>query len=207
MSAPDSGRRGRPRSPEVDDAIITAALELFTEGGANAASMQAIAARAGVGRLTVYRRWANKEDLIAQAIESARADIPDPDPETLAETSLTDLVERVLPGAAATLARPGFRALLAQTLGSNQTHPRIMRSYWDHHIEPRRRVSLALLKRARDIGDLPADTDVEVLVDMMVGAVIYRVLQPQPLDAADAERFLRAVYTQAGLLKARPADG
>ncbi|MFE3458405.1 TetR/AcrR family transcriptional regulator [Nocardiopsis aegyptia] len=199
--------RGRPRSTEADEAILTAALELFTEGGAGAASMQAIAARAGVGRLTVYRRWSTKEELIAQAIESARADIPDPDPATLADTSLPDLIERVLPGAAETLARPDFRALLAQTLGSTQTHPRIMRAYWDHHIEPRRRVSMALLERARDAGDLPAGTDLEVLVDMMVGAVVYRVLQPRPLDAAEAERFLRAVYTQAGLLKGPAADG
>ena len=198
--------RGRPRSTEADGAILSAALELFTEGGPGAASMQAIAARAGVGRLTVYRRWSTKEELIAQAIESARADIPDPDPATLAATPLSELIERVLPGAAETLARPSFRALLAQTLGSTQTHPRIMKSYWDHHIEPRRRVSMALLERARDVGDLPADADLEVLVDMMVGAVVYRVLQPRPLDAVEAERFLRAVYTQAGLLKG-PGDG
>ncbi|CAL9369166.1 hypothetical protein SUDANB121_00833 [Nocardiopsis dassonvillei] len=194
MSTPARGR-GRPRSPEADRAILEAALELFTEGGAEAASMQAIADRAGVGKLTVYRRWSGKEELIAQAIESARVDTA-----AAGDGPLHEVVERALPGAAATLAAPGFRALLAQTLGTAQTHPLIMRAYWENHVMPRRRATLALLERAREAGELPPHTDLEVVVDMVVGAVIYRVLRPEPLDEAEAGRFLRSLYVQAGLL-------
>ncbi|QVQ51856.1 TetR/AcrR family transcriptional regulator [Spiractinospora alimapuensis] len=189
--------RGRPRDPETDRAILDAALDLFVEGGAEAASMQAIAARAGVGKLTVYRRWSAKEELIAQAIEARRGDIPEPHGDTVAQA-----VERVIPPAVEAMVHPGFRAMLAQTLGSAQTHPRIMAAYWDNHILPRRRVAEVLLTRAVAEGLIPSDADFDILIDMMVGAVTYRVLQPRPLDRSEAERYLRSVYRQAGLLPA-----
>ncbi|MFC7110976.1 helix-turn-helix domain-containing protein [Nonomuraea rubra] len=65
----DRRGRGRPRDPETDAAILRAALELFIERGVEGTSMEQIAKRAGVGKLTVYRRWSTKEDLIAQAVE------------------------------------------------------------------------------------------------------------------------------------------
>ena len=60
--------RGRPRDPAVDTAILRAAFDLFIERGIDGASIEQIARRADVGKLTVYRRWSSKEDLVAQAI-------------------------------------------------------------------------------------------------------------------------------------------
>ena len=199
-------RRGRPRDPETDRAILDAALELFVEKGAEGTSMQAIAARAGVGKLTVYRRWSTKEELIAQAVETARGDIPEQSVEDSAAT-VPEMVENAVPAAAAAIAEPGFRAVLAQMLGSAQTHPRIMEACWEHYILPRRRAAAALLVRAVEEGLVEPGADFDALTDMMVGAVVYRVLQPVPLDAAEAERYLRSVYRQAGLLPAAPGGG
>ena len=67
---PMSRGRGRPRDPDIDTAILRAAFELFVERGIDGASIEQIAKRAGVGKLTVYRRWSSKEELLAQAIES-----------------------------------------------------------------------------------------------------------------------------------------
>lgn len=192
--------RGRPRDPAADAAILRAALELFIDGGVEGTSMQAVAQRAGVGKLTVYRRWSSKEELLAQAIETARGDIPEPPVDEMADTPVTELVERALPAAAEALAAPDFRAMVARIFGSAVSHPALMSTYWENYIQPRRRTTRALLERTIQEGTLAAHTDLDVLTDMMVGAVLYRVLQPEPLDVAEARRYLEAVYRQAGLL-------
>lgn len=190
--------RGRPRDPATDTAILRAALELFVEGGVEGTSMQGVAQRAGVGKLTVYRRWSSKEDLLAQAIETARGDIPDAPADD--RTPVPDLIERALPAAAEALAAPEFRGIVARIFGSSVSHPALLETSWERYILPRRRAARALLDRAIEEGTLAAGTDVEVLTDMMVGAVLYRVLQPQPLDVTEARRYLESVYRQAGLL-------
>lgn len=87
-------------------------------------------------------------------------------------------------------------------LGTTPTHPRIMEASWEHYILPRRRAAALLLERAVQEGsvDADADADFDALIDMMVGAVVYRVLRPEPLDRGRAERYLRSVYRQVGLL-------
>ena len=75
-----------------------------------------------------------------------------------------------------------------------------MAAYWGRYIAPRRRQAAALLERARELGTVAADADLEVAIDMMVGAVTYRVLQPAPPDVDEMRRYLREVYRQVGLL-------
>src|SRR6266511_2641912 len=68
---------GRPRSARVDEAIIDAVLEMVAEGHTvDALSMDAVAARAGVGKATIYRRWPNKEALIIDAVASMKGPVP-----------------------------------------------------------------------------------------------------------------------------------
>ncbi|MEV6866098.1 TetR/AcrR family transcriptional regulator [Streptosporangium subroseum] len=199
-SQPPSRGRGRPRDPETDAAILRVALEVFVERGVEGASIEQIAKRASVGKLTIYRRWDSKEKLLAQAIESARGDIPEPSDHDVAALPVVELIEHILPAAAATLAAPDFRALIARVLGSAVSHPILMATYWEHYILPRRRVTRLLLERAVHQSVLAADTDIDALMDMMVGAVIYRLVQPDPLDATEMASYLRSVYRQAGLL-------
>ncbi|MGS2644447.1 TetR/AcrR family transcriptional regulator C-terminal ligand-binding domain-containing protein [Streptosporangium sp. LJ11] len=197
--APGRGR-GRPRDPQTDAAILRAALEVFVERGVEGSSIEQIAQRASVGKLTVYRRWDSKEKLLAQAIESARGDIAEPPAGDLPDQPIADLIERMLPTLAETLASPGFRALIARVLGSAISHPALMATYWEHYILPRRHATRLLLERAVHQGVLDAGTDIDALMDMTVGAVTYRLLQPGPLDATEMERYLRGIYRQAGLL-------
>jgi AcrR family transcriptional regulator len=197
--------RGRPRDPEADAAILRAALDLFIEGGVEGTSIEQIAKRAGVGKLTVYRRWSSKEELLAQAIESARDRVQDATSvEDPAEVSMTELIERALPAAAEALADDRFRTLVARIFGSSKSHPALMATYWEHYIVPRRHATRVLLEQAKKEGVLAEDTDMDVLIDMMVGGVLYRAIQPGPLDVAEARRYLEAVYRQAGLLPPAP---
>jgi AcrR family transcriptional regulator len=200
-AAPAPRGRGRPRDPEVEDSILRAALELFLERGVDGASIEQIARRAGVGKLTVYRRWSTKEDLLVQAIESLVSDEDRwPTNEEIESVSPHELIERALPSAAEAAASPEFRALVSRVLGSAVSHPSLLATYWKHYILPRRKLTSALLERAKAAGTVPEDADLDVLTDMMAGAVTYRVLQPDPPDAAEMRRYLRALYRQAGLL-------
>ncbi|MEU4235241.1 TetR/AcrR family transcriptional regulator [Nonomuraea sp. NPDC026600] len=191
--------RGRPRDPQTDTAILNAALELFVERGVEGISIEQVAKRAGVGKPTVYRRWSTKEDLIAQAIEQWVAAEVTPSAADVYALPLRDIVERVLPAAAETAASPAFRALVARIMGSAVSHPSLMAVYWRHYIVPRRKLAATMLQRAQADGILAPDTDLDVLIDMMAGAVTYRVLQPDPPDAAEMLRYLTSVYRQAGL--------
>ncbi|MGV0718018.1 TetR/AcrR family transcriptional regulator [Mycolicibacterium sp. XJ662] len=193
--------RGRPRDPELDAAIRTAALELFIAQGISAMSIEQVAKRAGVGKPTVYRRWPSKERLVSDAIESLiGAEIHWADAEEIAATPPQQLVRRNIDAAARTAADPTFRALVAQVYGSAVTHPVLIQTYWTHYIVPRRRSAIALLKRAQADGLVAADADLDVIVDMLAGAVTYRVLQPDPPNFGQMKRYLTAAYRQVGLL-------
>ncbi|KAA0118363.1 TetR/AcrR family transcriptional regulator [Mycolicibacterium sp. P9-22] len=193
--------RGRPRAEATDRAILQAALELFIERGVEGASMEQIAKRAGVGKPTVYRRWHNKEDLIAAAIETLVADEVGWAPADVIETqSPYAVVEAAIDAAATVTTTHEYRALVARVFGSAVSHPELMARYWESYILPRRQLAARLLERAREEGTVAADADLGVAIDMMVGAITYRVLQPDPPDVEEMRRYLRQVYRQVGLL-------
>lgn len=192
--------RGRPRDVAVDDAILRAALELFIERGVEGTSIEQVARSAGVGKLTVYRRWSTKEELIAQALEvEFRPGEWTADP-SWDEAELTGFLERAAGALSEYMATPRYQALIARVLGLSRSHPRLMRVYWDRFAAPRRTATRALLERAVANGRLPRDTDVDVVMDMIVGSVIYRLLQPDQPTAEELRRYQLAVFRQAGLL-------
>src|ERR1043166_4984722 len=78
QAQPGQRRPGRPRSEQADRAIIEAALSLFAESGPEGLCIERVAARAGVGKATIYRRWPGKEDLLLDAIAALRPPLPQP---------------------------------------------------------------------------------------------------------------------------------
>ncbi|GGM27766.1 TetR/AcrR family transcriptional regulator [Promicromonospora citrea] len=208
--SPPPRPRGRPRSDAADTAILAAARELLATDGVAGAGMEQVARRAGVSKVTVYRRWSSKEALLAAAFESAGAGLPartldgggDPPSsyDGLTYSEMARLIDDALPTAADALADPQYRALLAAVFGARSTHPGLLAVFWEHHVLPRRRTALVLLERATAEGHLPAGTDVEALLDMTVGALVYRLLQPGEIDRDELLAYLRRVYRQAGLI-------
>ncbi|GAB3451837.1 TetR/AcrR family transcriptional regulator [Actinophytocola sediminis] len=203
MTESASRGRGRPRDPAVEAAILRAAFDLFLERGADGTSIEQVAKRAGVGKLTVYRRWATKEELLAGAIEVVLQERDWPDTEQIATGTPAEVVERFLPTAAEVTASPRFRALVSRVYGCAVSHPALMATYWRHYIQPRRAATFVMLRHAQQAGTVPADADLDVVIDMIAGAVTYRVLQPNPPDVAEMRRYLEAIYRQAGLLPPR----
>src|SRR5215472_9132938 len=171
---------GRPRSPAVDQAILRAALELFIEHGVSGASIERIAKRAGVAKTSIYRRWSSREALLAQAIEVFRN----------ATGFTTDLVNstppqdfiKLLIGACDMVARPEIRRLMARLIGSIPDCPKLIEVYRETYLLPRRQAFGRALERAQAAGLLAAGADLEALADMIIGAVIYRLVMPSIED-------------------------
>ena len=164
------GRKpGRPRSAKAEQAIIQAALELFAEKGPDGLCVEAVAARAGVGKATVYRRWKNKEDLLLAALGSLKSPLPDPDSGSVRD-DLIALVT-VMSQDAVDPARQRQYTLL---LGEGEKYPRLMARYAETVIEPRREVIRSVLRRGIATGQLRADLDVEIVLLTLTGAAMSR---------------------------------
>ena len=182
---------GRPRSREADAAILDAALETLIERGAAATSIEQVARRAGVTRATVYRRFPDKTRLLIATVE-ATYDAPPRTPE------IRD-VEHLVAGWAHVLAIPRQRRLLRRLYGAIEDAPELARAYHDLFGRHRDQARRAALERARDRGQLPEYTNVDVLLDMLTGAVWQHLAaRPDTSTADEVERFLRAVLHQAG---------
>jgi AcrR family transcriptional regulator len=190
---------GRPRDPDADAAILRAALEVLVEQGVPGASIDRIAKRAGVAKVTVYRRWSSKEDLLADAVEAAREAIPAADETATPAEDLPGIVDELLPQWSEALTRPRLRVLAARLLGAGPDHPKLLEAYREHHVKPRRERALATLRRARDAGVLGPEADLDMLIDMMNGAVLqFLLLGEDAPDPAAARAYLERLFRQVG---------
>src|SRR5262249_2760312 len=135
----DQVRRGRPRSEEADRAIIGAALDMFAESGAEGLCIEKVAARAGVGKATIYRRWPGKEDLLLDALAALRAPLPNPKGE-----SVRDDLAALLDAMRAEAIDPRQVRQFALLLGEGARYPRLIERYVEAVVEPRRDVFRAV---------------------------------------------------------------
>ncbi|MBN6056645.1 TetR/AcrR family transcriptional regulator, partial [Nonomuraea sp. RK-328] len=185
---------------------MKAALELFVERGLEGANFEQIAKRAGVAKVTVYRRWSSKEELLIQAIEQARTLVPEADIWATADATAQPVEERLTDSWVRTFGDARFRAILAQLIGSSVTQPSLLATYREQYIQPRRQLIHAALERARRDGRLAADADIDTVIDMVVGAAMYRMLinPDTPADPAATRQYLQAVLRQADRLLRLP---
>jgi AcrR family transcriptional regulator len=164
-----SRRPGRPRSERAERAIIDAALSLFAESGPEGLCIERVAARAGVGKATIYRRWPGKEDLLLDAIAALKSPLPEPAGRSVREDLVTLL------GAMCRQAADPRRAReFALLLGEGAKYPRLMARYVETVLEPRREVIRSVLRRGMATGELRPDLDVDTALFMLVGAVLVR---------------------------------
>jgi AcrR family transcriptional regulator len=166
----DVRRPGRPRSPEAHAAILSAALELAVEGGLRGLSMEAIAARAGVGKATIYRRWKSKEALFAEALGSIALN-----PEVPDTGSARGDFEVVSGAAVGRMAPQAFR-VLPRLMADAADDPELLEALHAAMLRPRRAAIATILRRGIERGELRADIDIEVVSDMLIGPMIARVL-------------------------------
>jgi AcrR family transcriptional regulator len=171
-SGDGGGQRGRPRSQEADRAILTATVELLATKGLAAMSIEEVAARAGVGKATIYRRWSSKGLLALDAfVASFRAQQAEPDTGTLRG----DLVAALRAWVRAVIRTP-MGPMLTGLIAEAQ-HDTELRAAWrDRVIEPLRSQHRVMLDRAMARGEIPASVDREVVLDLFFGAAQHRLL-------------------------------
>lgn len=171
MSHPDKKPPGRPRSAQSHQAMLQATLELLAEVGFNAMSMDAIAARAGVGKTTIYRRYSSKAELVADAIESLREEVSIPDTGNLAN-DLDALIE----SAAQITLSPIGRQTVAIITSSALSNPEFAQTYWAKYLQPRRQAFAVVLERAKARNEVQADLDPGLVFDTMSGIMLYALI-------------------------------
>ena len=165
-----TGRRpGRPRSERAEQAILDATLDAIGECGIEGVRCEDVAARAGVGKATLYRRWQGKEELLIAAFASLKSPLPEPRGESVRE-DLTAMLAVL----AADANDPRSAQQFALLHGEEQRYPLLVARYRDEVIEPRRQLIRSVLRRGIETGELRADTDVEVAMLALTGAVMAR---------------------------------
>ena len=177
--------RGRPRSEEAHDAILLAAVALTREVGYDAVTMDGIAARAGVGKTTVYRRWTSKELLVTEAIGRIVRSFPVPQTGTL-DGDLLQLMQQ----AVGMYRDPASLALLSGLVAAMARSTPIAEAVRTGFVASWRDAVRAVLTRGVASGELRSDTDVELALDLLGGPPFYRFLIT---GTAIDERLARAL--------------
>ncbi len=178
-------RPGRPRSEAARRAILSAAQRLFRKGGIDAVSVDAIAARAGVSKATVYRWWPNKAAVLLESVVGGMRPLADyQDAPTLREKfrrQLADTARRLTSEEGAPLI-----ALIA----AKQSDPQLVREFAERYAGPRRARLRGMLLEGVQRGEISRVEDVDALIDMIYGPLYYRILVTgSPVD----EAFIDAV--------------
>ena len=165
-------QRGRPRSPAADRAILTAAADLLASRGLAAMSIEEVAARARVGKATIYRRWPSKGLLALDAfVTSFRERQPLPDTGTL-RGDLTAALTAWIRAVTRTAMGPMLTGLIAEA----QHDPSLRAAWRERVLEPLRGQHRIMLDRAIARGEIPATVDREVVLDLFFGAAQHRLL-------------------------------
>jgi AcrR family transcriptional regulator len=180
---------GRPRNEEADREIVSACLAVLSEQGYDRCSIEAVAARAGVTRATVYRRHATKADLVSAAL-STLAGVEEPAETSAGLAAVVGLVEQFR---SCMEACDGL-SIVASLYLHRDEHPEMLEEFRDRVVHPGRNRLVAALSAARDAGELRADADVELAADALMGGFLTRVLTGVPLPAGWAEQTVRGIW-------------
>lgn len=174
---------GRPRSETAEKAILEATLRLLAELGYGGLTMDKVAAEAKVSKATMYRRWPSKVHLVITAF-SQLPQLPSPDTGNLKQ----DLVE-VLRSFLLITQNTSLAGVLPTLAGERARIPELA-DYLDEATRQRREPVKQVLVRAVNRGDLPAQTDIELAIDLIMSPLVMRIFfTNNPADV----RFLEQV--------------
>jgi AcrR family transcriptional regulator len=183
MKSDGSPRRtGRPRSLEAEAAILHAALILLVQDGLEGMTIEGIAAQAGVGKTTIYRRWSTREEVVAAALRTLSAEIEIPD-----TGSTRDDLVAMMRELQRTMMNATVGAMIGRLAGITIKNPELKAIFWTNVLEPRRQALMHIVQRGRVRGELRDDLDVETALDMVVGTVLLKALSGNPDDVTDPD--------------------
>ncbi|QNP67535.1 TetR/AcrR family transcriptional regulator [Streptomyces genisteinicus] len=200
---PRKGRTGRPRSAEADAAILRATRASLVDLGFSKLTMADVAARAGVAKTTLYRRWANKNELVVDAVAVLFDELELPD-----RGSLASDVEGVVLQFATLLEQPETKTALMGVVAESTCDDALRARIRSAIVERQKRLVVDGRRRAQERGELPreedpraADRNTDLVFDVVAGAVVHRVLvSAEPVDEEWARRFTLLLLSGIGAL-------
>ena len=191
---------GRPRDAARDEAILAATLVILLERGYSALTIEGVAAAAGVGRPTIYRRWPSKAALaVAALVHSSRLAIPVRDRGSL-RAELVAIQRHQI----SLISSPESRRVTSGLVADLVNDPALAETYVSEYLVPRRAAVWEVLQRGVDRGELEPDTDFAFVYDLLIGPLFMRaVVWGQPLSRDAAEQTADAVLATFGTDAAR----
>lgn len=186
--------RGRPRDPETDKRITSAAAELLLQRGFERTTVDDVAARAGVGKATVYRRWPSKEDLAVAAMESLYStEMPEPDTGSI-RTDLAESYRSVL----MFVNTPDGAAFLRTSIAESVRDDRIAALHRSS-TKQREQQTRVTFERAIARGEVRPDIDIDAAVQWLGGLLAIRAITHRPMPTIDEVDSL-VEFTLRGVL-------
>ncbi len=171
-------RPGRPRSEKVKRAVIQSTLSLLKRAGFEELKIESVAARARVGKATIYRWWPTKADLVIDAFATAVEDELRFPAGSSALASIHRQMRRWVP-----IFRSPLGQIVATVIGAGQSDPEILKAFRAHWTEPRRVEARKILRRAQQGKSVRADLDPDLILDLFYGPLYLRLmLKHAPLD-------------------------
>ncbi len=172
--------RGRPRDPRTDERIIEAAADLLRRRGFERMTVDDVAAQAGVGKATVYRRWPSKDDLAVAAMERLYAvEIPEPDTGSI-HTDLAESYRSVIQF----VGSPEGTAYLKMSIAESVRDERIAALY-RRATERSEAQARRMFERAVERGEIRPDVDLNCCVQWLGGIIASRAITNRPLPTLD----------------------
>jgi AcrR family transcriptional regulator len=162
---------GRPRDARTDRAILAASLELIAEMGVHDFRMDDVAERARVGKSAIYRRYRSKDELVGATVAALVSEIDVPD-----TGDTRDDIVALMDGAVDVYTDPIRAAVMPSLVGAMQRRPDLARAIREGFLTGRREALREVLSRGVARGDLAADLDMELALDVLGGPLFYRLL-------------------------------
>ena len=167
--------KGRPRSARSTEAILEATRAILLETGYSRLSLEAVAARAGTGKATIYRWWPSKGELVLEAAEEAISIGVVPD-----LGSLRDDLSAAIAQLAETFSRPLASIVIFAAIAVGEDDPGMSKIFREKFVFPWRMSAAEAIRRGIERGELATGTDVQFLLDVIVGTVFQRTLVVSP---------------------------
>jgi AcrR family transcriptional regulator len=201
VSAQAAGTRapGRPRSAEADLAIVRATLQVLGEDGYRGLSVEKVRAVAGVGKATIYRRYPSREALVKAAVSHLQGTLEVPEDQGSLRADFAALAHVV----ASTARQTGGTGFMARMLSEAGQEPDVHEIFMATLVDPRRAAVRTLVERAVARGEVRADVDPDLAIDLIVGPMIYRTLLGGIAAEALEQRALAVFDTVFEGLRAR----
>jgi AcrR family transcriptional regulator len=188
---PASRAPGRPRDQVAHDSILDAAVTMLDECCYSEITIEKIAARAGVGKPTIYRRWKTKAEVMLEAY--ARRIASHRPPYIPSEDVFADLVsflDRMFIAMANPVANRALRCFIAESQHDEDFRPK----FYELFLAGRRRTLAEVLEHGKAIGQIRRDLDNEIVADILYGAYSARLITGHaPLDRAFAEKLIETL--------------